>query len=190
MIAAGHSSNKGNLGALHADVGDINTHQTHFSRAGFQGHRNFDVLDIVLRHGQNFIFACVGTRDHCADAVAATVIRHLEGLIYSTATFHGNCTVTDDMTIGKQLAAAIDRNGTSAEHIYSAHFARNHTVDRLGGRQLVGQTHTAVDYDVCPAGHRQRPVNLRGACNAPVGFHTGVNDIGCVKCIRVIKGDQ
>ena len=109
-------ANERNRGALNANQSNGNGHIALFDCAGLQCHGHFDVLDIVLGHGEY----SVAVANHAGSIVAAAPVLNLEALIDSTTVFHGHSAAALDVAPGIQITAIVDSNGAAGVHLDKA----------------------------------------------------------------------
>ena len=109
-------SDEGNRSSLNANQRNRNGHIAIFDSAGLQCQGYFNILDIVLGHGEN----AVRIIDHTGGIVAAAPVHNLEALVNSTAIFHGHGAAALNVTPGIQLTTVVNGNGAAGVHLDEA----------------------------------------------------------------------
>ena len=150
------------------------------SRTGMDGHRDLNILYIVLADEENTII-------HIGRLGAATEVRNLEQFIDFRARVDGHRTGTGNVAIGIQATAIIDSDIAATLHLHKAHSAGGcGIVGSCTGSitMLGGQAQCTVDHQASTVSQGQRPVSS-GSC-----ISTGAAGGGSIQSIGIVKGDQ
>ena len=148
---------------------------------GIDSQRNFNVLNIVLRQGEHPVL-------HSGCLATAAEVLELEVLINGRTAVGGDGTITNNVTIGIQGAAAVDSDVTVAFHLHKGNRAHRRTTapgTAVGCIVLGGQAHSTINSDICTAGHGQRPESIR--CGIAVVHRCRA---GSVQRTSFIEGNQ
>ena len=159
-------ANEGNLRALNAEHRDLHGHITLFDGTGLQGHRNFDVLDVVLGHGEHTL----GIINQTRGVIAATPVHYLEALIDRCTALHGDGTCALNVAPGIQLTAIVNGNIAAGLHLNKAAGTDGRALTATGflsGRKA----DRTVDHNIGTGGHGQGTVSS-GSCEGR-GFRGG-----------------
>ena len=176
--------------AVHEDRGI-----TVFSCTRVQGHRNFNVLDIILIQRENALVSAI-TIYNARSRRTAAEIHELEVLIDVSAAGDSHRTGTGNKA--PRVQGTVDSNITALLHPDKADRARRTTSLLIGAARMVlrRQAHGAVNGQRCTLSHRQSAVrsrggisNLRIAAN-PAAFHHSAGRRSGVQCIGIIEGNQ
>ena len=147
-------SDERNLRALNTNQRDCHRHISVFGSSRLQGHRNFNILNIILGHGENTI----AVSDHTGGVITTAPVLDLEALVDSTALFHGHRTATLDITPRIQLTAIVNGNSTARFHLDKATLTDGRTLTTrctLCSRKA----QRAVNNNVCTFRHGHLAVN-------------------------------
>ena len=151
-------ADKGNLRALNTDQRDLHGHIALFDGTGLQGHGNFDVLDVVLGHGEH----TSGIVNQTRGVITATPVHYLEALIDRCTVLHGDGTCALDVAPGIQLTAIVYGNIAAGLHLDKAAGTDGRALAAtgfLGGRKA----DRTVDHNIGTGGHGQGTVS-GGSC--------------------------
>ena len=146
-------ANEGNLRTLKTNQGNINRHITLLSCTSLQSHRDFNVLNIVLGHGEY----SVAITHHTGGIVTAAPVHNLEALIDRTAVFNGNSTAALDVAPGVQITALIDGNGAARLHLNKAGIA-NRTAEAARRCLRSRQAQRTINGNMRTFSHRHRAI--------------------------------
>ena len=151
------SANKRNIRALKTDrPGNLNRHIALFNCSGLQGHGNFHVLDIVLRHGEHSL----GIVDHTRGIVATAPVHKLEALVNCTTTFDGDRAASLNIAPGIQLTTIVNGDRAAGVHLDKAAISNRRTLATAGSCHC-GEAHGTVNGNVGTRSHSHLTVHLR-----------------------------
>ena len=153
-------SNEGNLRTLNANHTNRSAGVTLFHSTGVQYHGDFDILNVVLVHGEDLVAM---VRGNGTGRRTATPVRNLESFIDSTGAKDFHLTGAHHVAPGIEVGTAVDGNLTALSHLDKAN-RTVHAAHNGAGTACVHGTGNADGTghgDICTAGHVQRPVCSR-----------------------------
>ena len=153
-VAAG-TADHGHAGALQTRQGDGGRHIGKFLGARMDRHGNFNVLEIILGHGEH----AVAVAGHCRGHGAAAEIRQLEILIDRSAALDLHGAGAGDIAPGVEVGAALDGDVAAGLHVDEARRAGDAAV--AGRRRILasGNAQAALHGQVRAGIHGQRAVS-------------------------------
>ena len=177
-------TNEGNLRSLDTNQGDANSHISVFCSTCLEGHRNFNILDIVLINREYAVRITFAT-SHTGSLITATERGNLEVLVYSTTVLNGNSTGAGDITPNVELCAIVYGYVTSIFHANKAKRTTCNTGVRCVCSHRTGNADCAVYGNVSATSHSQGSECLGS------GWRSGRGRLGSTQSVcRIIRNKQ